>query len=270
MSRRYNYQDLKTLMARLRDKDSGCPWDVEQSYRTIVPHTLEEVYEVIDAIERQDYDHLAEELGDLLFQVVFYAQIAAEEERFALDDVIHQLVEKMLYRHPHVFINGDLDGKRSGDVNTDIGRQWEALKQQQKPEHSRILDDVPKAMPGLLRAKKLQKKAAKVGFDWPNVAQVIDKAHEELAELEEAIELGDNAHIESEIGDLLFVMANVCRHLNIDPEQAIRNTNQKFERRFGYVEQQVAASGNDWSAFQLQQLDEFWDQAKAAERNKSR
>lgn len=263
---RYGYEDLKLLMSRLRDPQSGCPWDIKQTYRSIVPHTLEEVYEVIDTIEREDYEHLSEELGDLLFQVVFYAQIASDEERFTLDDIIHKLVSKLIYRHPHVFPDGSLhqvsDAKMS---ESEIQNQWEDLKQQEKSS-KKILDDVPAALPGLLRAKKLQKKAAKVGFDWPHVGHVIDKAYEELGELKEAIESGKTNEIEGELGDLLFVLANVARHCKIDPEQAVRMTNQKFENRFGFVESQVEQSGKPWSEFDLDALDKYWDEAKIIER----
>lgn len=263
---RYSFEDLKLLMSRLRDPETGCPWDISQDYRSIVPHTLEEVYEVIDTIEREDYSHLSEELGDLLFQVVFYAQIAAEEERFTLDDIIHKLVAKLIFRHPHVFPDGSLHHSSAERMSeADIQHQWEELKQQEKGP-GRVLDDVPAALPGMLRAKKLQKKAAKVGFDWPDVSHVIDKAYEELGELKDAIAQGDRQEIEGELGDLLFVLANVARHCRIDPEQAVRSTNQKFERRFSHVEDSVSQSGKDWSEFSLEALDSFWDEAKALER----
>lgn len=264
---RYQYQDLVYLMQRLRDPQDGCPWDIKQTYRSIVPHTLEEVYEVIDTIEREDFAHLSEELGDLLFQVVFYAQIASDEDRFTLDDVIHQLVSKLVYRHPHVFPDGQLRSRQNQVIDADqVSGQWEQLKAKEKSqtdEKVSVLDDIPHALPALLRAKKLQKKAASVGFDWPDVSGVFAKAREELAELEEAVALGNSDDIEAELGDLLFVMANLARHLKVDPEQAARSTNAKFERRFGYVEQQVLATGKDWQAFSLEQLDAFWDEAKA-------
>ncbi|TCS39817.1 nucleoside triphosphate pyrophosphohydrolase [Reinekea marinisedimentorum] len=264
---RYNFKDLKLLMSRLRDPETGCPWDIRQSYRSIVPHTLEEVYEVIDTIEREDYEHLSEELGDLLFQVVFYAQIASDEDRFSLDDIIHQLVSKLIYRHPHVFPDGSLHGGSATQMTeADIQHQWEELKQQEK-QSGKVLDDVPNALPGMLRAKKLQKKAAKVGFDWPDVSHVIDKAYEELAELKEAIAEGNPQEIEAELGDLLFVLANVARHTKVDPEQAVRSTNKKFERRFGHVEQSVVQSGKGWNEYSLEALDAFWNEAKQLERS---
>lgn len=264
MSVRYTVDDLKTLMARLRDPQDGCPWDLKQTYRTIVPHTLEEVYEVIDTIEREDYSHLREELGDLLFQVVFYAQIATDEARFTLDDVIHDLVAKLIYRHPHVFPDGTLNS-RAGDTSLSpagVENQWEALKAKEKQGRQTVLSDIPMALPGLLRAKKLQSRAAKVGFDWPDIQGVIDKADEELDELKEALQVGERDAIEDELGDLLFVLANLARHKGIDPEQAIRSTNAKFERRFGRVERLVNQSGRHWAEFSLDELDGYWQKAK--------
>lgn len=272
MSDRYGYQELKLLMSRLRDPKDGCSWDRNQTFESVVPHTLEEVYEVIDTIERGDYAHLSEELGDLLFQIVFYAQIATENHYFNLDEVIHNLVRKLILRHPHVFPEGTLDSRNlSGEMPEDgVSEQWEKIKDEEKQQSivsPRILADTPKALPGLLRAKKLQKKAARVGFDWPNVDQVIEKAYEELAELEGALKSGDVDEIESELGDLLFVLANVARHRKIDPERAVRRTNQKFERRFGYVEDQVKRSGRAWHEFDLAALDRFWDEAKLKEKS---
>lgn len=266
--RRYGYDDLKTLMQRLRDPADGCPWDLQQDYRSIVPHTLEEVYEVIDTLERGDYTHLREELGDLVFQVVFYAQLAAEEDRFDLDDVLHDLVAKLLYRHPHVFPDGTLESRvDAGQRPTTeaVNRTWDTLKDKEKATQSKandLLDDIPRALPGLLRARKLQNRAARVGFDWPSTDQVYAKIDEELAELRAAELSGDADAIEDELGDVLFVMANLARHLKVDPEQALRRTMAKFESRFGHVQRQVESSGNDWSDFSLQQLDAFWDEAK--------
>lgn len=271
MAERYTFDDLKYLMARLRDPQDGCPWDIKQDYRSIVPHTLEEVYEVIDTIEREDYEHLSEELGDLLFQVVFYAQIAADEQRFELDDVIHQLVSKLIYRHPHVFPNGDLKQRQKGSALDEaaVAGQWDTLKAQEKAKQqaTSVLADVPHALPGLIRAKKLQAKAAKVGFDWPSVEQVFDKVQEELLELREAVASGNKAEIEDELGDLFFAVANIARQTKVDPEQAVRSTNQKFERRFGYVEQQVQQSDRDWHDYSLDELDAYWDEAKALKNN---
>lgn len=266
--RRYGYQDLKTLMQRLRDPDDGCPWDLDQNYRSIVPHTLEEVYEVIDTIERGDYNHLREELGDLVFQVVFYAQLASEEERFDLDDVVHDLVAKLLYRHPHVFPDGTLDSRLDPSERPQaeaVNRQWDRLKESEKAGTAKagVLADIPTALPGLLRSRKLQKRAARVGFDWPSTDEVYAKIEEELAELREAEASGDPDAIEDELGDLLFVIANLSRHLKVDPEQALRRTMAKFEYRFGHVQNSVEAAGGDWSAFSLADLDAFWNEAKS-------
>lgn len=266
--RRYTFDDLKQLMTRLRDPDSGCPWDIKQTYGSIVPHTLEEVYEVIDTIERGDYEHLREELGDLVFQVVFYAQIAREEERFDLDDVVHDLVAKLLFRHPHVFPDGTLESRIDPDrrPETDaVNRQWDRLKDQEKADKEKarhLLDDVPQALPGLLRAAKLQKRAARVGFDWPDTDGIFEKVEEELGELREAVQSCDGDHIEEEMGDLLFVMANLSRRLKVDPEQALRGAIRKFERRFGEVERQVNQAGGDWERHTLDDLDAFWEAAK--------
>lgn len=266
--RRYGFDDLKVLMRRLRDPETGCPWDIKQRYDTIVPHTLEEVYEVIDTIERGDYEHLREELGDLVFQVVFYAQIAHEENRFDLDDVIHDLVAKLLYRHPHVFPDGTLDSRvdpaRRPETDA-VNRQWDQLKDREKADKdkaSHLLDDVPKTLPGLLRAGKLQKRAARVGFDWPDTDGIFDKIEEELQELREAVHSTDADHIEEELGDLLFVMAHLSRRLKVDPEQALRGAARKFERRFGQIERRVNEAGGDWDRFSMDELDAFWDEAK--------
>ena len=261
----YNVDDLKYLMSRLRDSQDGCPWDLQQTYRSIVPHTLEEVYEVIDTIERQDFEHLSEELGDLLFQVVFYAQIASEESRFDFDQVVHSLVTKLIYRHPHVFPEGTLTSRVNPNAfaAVDVAKQWDELKATEKRKvGGGILADIPFALPGMLRAKKLQSKAAKVGFDWPTVADVLGKVDEEISELKVAIASGDVDQIEDEFGDVLFVLANIARHLKIDPEQAVRRTNKKFETRFSFVESQVALSDKQWADFSLSELDGFWNQAK--------
>lgn len=264
----YSLDDLLYLMSRLRDPDTGCPWDIKQTFASIVPHTLEEAYEVADTIERQDWPHLQGELGDLLFQVIFYAQIAREEQRFEFTDIIHTLVEKLIRRHPHVFPEGTLTSHRE-TVATDeatIGATWEAIKAEErkdKPvEKVRVLDDIPAALPALNRAEKLQKRAARVGFDWGDPLPVLDKIEEEIAELREAIADGNTLEIEQELGDLLFAQVNLARHLKVNPETALRHTNQKFTRRFGYIEDQVDASGKDWSDFSLDQLDAWWDDAK--------
>lgn len=261
----YDLDDLIRLMAALRDPDSGCPWDLQQTFATIVPHTLEEAYEVADCIEREDWDHLRDELGDLLFQVVFYARLADEQGWFDLHRIIDQLVTKLIRRHPHVFPHGRLDMPGSDDIPVDqVNSNWEAIKQQERAAKSRtgVLDEVPVGLPALSRAAKLQRRAARVGFDWPDTHGVLDKIEEEIAELREALEQGNIAHAREEIGDLLFAQVNLARHLDIDPEQAVRNTNAKFERRFRHVESRVKDSGREWEQLSLEQLDRWWDEAK--------
>ncbi len=264
---RYSLDDLIYLMRRLRDPETGCPWDLEQDFASIVPHTLEEAYEVADTIERKDWLHLKDELGDLLFQVIFYARLGEEQGDFDFHAIVDQLVEKLIRRHPHVFPDGTLRGNaRQETVDTAaVGERWEAIKQREREAKARpgVLDEIPLALPGLSRAAKLQKRAAKVGFDWGDALPVLDKIEEEIAELREAIASGEADRIRSEMGDLLFVQVNLARHLGVDPEQAIRSTNAKFERRFRYIEEQVNAAGGIWSDFTLEQLDGWWNEAKA-------
>ncbi len=251
---RYGLEDLLELMAVLRDPRQGCPWDVKQDWDSIVPHTLEEAYEVADAIERRAFDELPGELGDLLFQVVYYAQFAAEEERFDFHDVVQVLTAKMVQRHPHVFPDGTLASRRENlsavEVETrqvpsqkSIESRWESLKAAERAEravyHDRqhsVLDDVPRTLPALSRAAKLSKRAARAGFDWPDVRGVLAKIREEVAEVEEALEADDRAHAIEEVGDLLFAVTNLARTLRADPEQCLRATNAKFERRFRAME----------------------------------
>lgn len=266
---------LLNVMAQLRDPDGGCPWDLEQDFRSIMPHTLEEAYEVADAIERHNLVDLREELGDLLLQVVFHAQMASEQQAFDFSDVVQGIVEKMIRRHPHVF--GDEESRTAGAV---AGR-WEQIKDQEKAEKraaatgggqaapQSILDDVPVVMPGLTQAVKLQKKAAKVGFDWPDTSLVIDKLNEEMLELSQEVtnEPRDMSKIEDELGDILFVYANLARHLGVDPEAAIRRTNQKFRRRFGRIEELLSSDGKAFQDMDLAGLDLLWDQAKEEERS---
>ncbi|MBV0933535.1 nucleoside triphosphate pyrophosphohydrolase [Marinobacterium weihaiense] len=263
---RYTLDDLIQLMDALRDPDSGCPWDLQQTFASIVPHTLEEAYEVADCIEREDWPHLRDELGDLLFQVVFYARLANERDWFDLHAIIDQLVGKLIRRHPHVFPAGTLAGGEALAVDTaQVSQTWEAIKQQERDAKARtgVLADIPLNLPALSRAAKLQRRAARVGFDWPEITGVLDKIEEEIGELRQALEQGDMDNAREEIGDLLFAQVNLARHLQMDPEQALRNTNAKFERRFGHVEQQVEASGQNWEQLSLDQLDRWWDDAKA-------
>ena len=266
--KRYTLDDLLAVMARLRDKDTGCPWDAEQSFSTIAPYTIEEAYEVADAIARDDLDALKDELGDLLLQVIYHAQMASEDGRFDFGDVADAITRKMIRRHPHVF--GDAD--RSAFLTDGI---WQRIKAEEKAERGEAqggsrLDDVPLALPALTRAVKLQKRAAQVGFDWPRLAPVLAKAEEEIAELKAAI--ADNqrgqshtAGVAEEFGDLLFVMANIARHLKVDPEAALRSANDKFVRRFKSIETALAKDGRKPEDASLEELDQLWDEAKAAE-----
>ena len=265
----YSIDDLLFLMTRLRDPDGGCPWDLKQNFASIVPHTLEEAYEVADAIAQEDWAHLKDELGDLLFQVIFYAQLGKEDQHFDFSAIVSNLVEKLVRRHPHVFPSGELRGDNDGIELSDaeIKANWERIKEQERQGKAEkkvgVLSDIPQALPGLTRAAKLQKRAASVGFDWTETESVLDKMEEELAELREAIKAGKQAEIADEMGDMLFAQVNLARHLGVNPEEAVRGTNQKFERRFGFVEAQVESSCKPWNEFTLDELDQYWDQAKA-------
>jgi len=266
-TQRYGLEELLQLMARLRDPVSGCPWDVKQTFQTIVPSTLEECYELADAIEHEDYAHVREELGDVLFQVVFYSQMASERNLFRFGDVVHGLVEKLLRRHPHVFADGTLEG-RAPQTDIDeagVKRRWEEIKAQERAQktHHGVLDDVPLALPAVVRSQKLQKRAAMVGFDWPAVAPVLAKLHEEIGEIEQAVAAGDADATEDEVGDLLFAAINLARHLHVDAETALRRSNQKFERRFRFIEQELAVGGSSPTEATLEEMDALWNAAKA-------
>jgi MazG family protein len=265
---RYTLDDLLAVMARLRDKDSGCPWDVKQSFASIAPYTIEEAYEVAEAIAREDLEALKDELGDLLLQVVYHAQMASEDGRFDFADVTDAIARKMIRRHPHVF--GDAD--RNAFLNENM---WRRIKDEERAEGGAAeggsrLDEVALALPALTRAVKLQKRAAEVGFDWPNLAPVIAKAEEEIGELKVAIgerdgEPGRTKRVAEEFGDLLFVMANIARHLKLDPEAALRSANDKFVRRFKTIEAALAKDGRKPEDATLEEMDQLWDEAKAAE-----
>lgn len=271
----YQLPDLLHLMARLRDPQHGCPWDLQQNYASIVPHTLEEAYEVADAIESGDFDHLPGELGDLLFQVVFYSQLAREEGRFEFATVVDAITRKLVRRHPHVFPDGDLYGSpelpRLDEAA--IKQRWEEIKAEERaekaaaPEQLSLLDDVPAALPALSRAAKLQKRAAQVGFDWPEALPVVDKVREELDEVLVAMSENDAEAIAEELGDLLFVVVNLARHLKVDPENALRGANGKFERRFRFIEQALRQAGRPIENCTLEELDALWDAAKRAEQS---
>ncbi len=270
----YRLDDLLYLMARLRDPQQGCPWDLKQNYASIVPYTLEEAYEVADAIERGDFDHLPGELGDLLFQVVYYSQLASEEGRFEFAQVVDGITRKLIRRHPHVFPDGDLYGAPDAAKLEEaaVKQRWEELKAEERaekaaaPEQLSLLDDVPAALPALSRAAKLQKRAAQVGFDWPAALPVIDKLREELDEVLEAMSNDDQPAIAEEIGDLLFVVVNLARHLRVEPESALRQANGKFERRFRFIEQCLREAGRPIEDCSLEQLDALWGEAKQQEK----
>ncbi|GAB4259315.1 MAG: nucleoside triphosphate pyrophosphohydrolase [Pararhodobacter sp.] len=250
---------LARIMARLRSPEGGCPWDLEQDFDSIAPYTIEEAYEVADAIARRDWDGLKGELGDLLFQTVYHAQMAEEAGYFTLDDVLRGIADKMIARHPHVFGDAVID---SAEAQTEAWEQVKARERAGRAQHG-VLDDVPIGHAALTRAVKLQKRAARVGFDWPEVAQVVDKIAEEARELTEAAP----ADRFEEYGDLLFVMANLARHLDIDPEAALRAANDKFTRRFRAIEATLAAQGRRPQDSDLAEMDALWNAAKAAESN---
>ena len=254
---------LLEIMRRLRDPDTGCPWDIEQSYETIAPYTIEEAYEVGDAIERSAWGELEGELGDLLLQVVYFAQMGREDGHFDFQSILTAISDKMVARHPHVF--GDQSRDKSAEQQT---RDWEAIKAAERAgkEQKGTLDGVAMNLPALLRAVKLQKRAARVGFDWPETEQVIDKIVEEAEELQEAHASGDTEHTIEEFGDLLFVVANLARHMNIDPEEALRRTNAKFTRRVEGIEARLAARGKTPEHSDLAEMDALWDAVKAAEK----
>ena len=267
----YTLEDLRYLMQTLRDPERGCPWDLRQRFDTIVPHTIEEAYEVADAIERGAWQELPGELGDLLFQVVFYAQLGQETQQFDLDSIVDGLTGKMVRRHPHVFVDGTLYGRKRGaneaPATDAINQRWEALKQEERDarQATSLLDDVPLGLPALTRAGKLSKRAARGGFDWPTHHGALDKVREELAEVEEAIQRQHADSIEDELGDVLFSVVNLARKLGVDPEQALRRTNGKFERRFRSVEAAVRADNGQMEETSLDVMEAHWQAAKAQE-----
>ena len=257
-------QRLVAIMARLRDPATGCPWDIEQDFASIAPYTIEEAYEVADAIARADMADLQGELGDLLLQSVYHAQMAAEAGHFDLARVACTIADKMVARHPHVF--GDESRDKSAAQQT---QDWERLKAAERAARAetRTLDGVAIGLPALLRAVKLQKRAARVGFDWPDVAQVLDKLTEEAREVAEARDRLSQADLEEEIGDLLFVMANLARHLGVDPEAALRGANAKFTRRFNIIEDELQLRGKTPSQSTLAEMDAIWNAVRAADRD---
>ncbi|MEQ3626777.1 MAG: nucleoside triphosphate pyrophosphohydrolase [Marinobacter sp.] len=253
---------LLEIMARLRDPDGGCPWDLEQTYASIVPYTIEEAYEVADAVQRGAWDELELELGDLLLQVVYFAQMASEDRRFDFDSIAQKIADKMVDRHPHVF------GEETRADTAAQNAAWEVHKATERAARGEagVLDGVALGLPALTRALKLQKRAARVGFDWNDPHAVLAKVAEESGELVEAHASGDADHVEDEMGDLLFVMVNLARHMGVDPETALRRTNGKFTRRFGQIEESLAAQGRTPAEATLEEMDALWTAAKTAEK----
>ncbi len=265
MAERYSLADLLRVMERLRDPEYGCPWDLAQDFRSIVPSTLEECYELAEAIEHDDFPHVAEELGDVLFQVVFYTQLGRERELFSFDSVVHTLVDKLVRRHPHVFAEGEIEGVVDQRTEVaDVKVTWEAIKQQERyaRQQTGTLADVPVALPSLPRAQKLQKRAARVGFDWEDAEGVLDKVEEEIGELRTAIASADSEGTAEELGDLFFSLVNLSRHLKLDAETALRHASQKFEHRFEKMEAIAQEKRVDLDDLDADQLEMLWQQAK--------
>lgn len=266
-------QQLLQIMTRLRDPETGCPWDLEQDFSTIAPYTLEEAHEVADAIARGDMDNLREELGDLLLQVVFHAQMASEQGLFDFEQVAAGIADKMIRRHPHVFPDGRLDSRLDGETvaieSREVVANWDAIKKAEKAAkgetHSRILDGITAGLPALTRAEKLQRKAGKVGFDWNDPRAVIAKIREELDEVEAELDNGTPAAQEEELGDLLFCVVNLARHLDLDSEMALKKANAKFERRFAHIEDRLGEQGIPFSSASLDEMEALWTEAKRQE-----
>jgi MazG family protein len=253
------FQRLVSIMARLRGP-GGCPWDREQTFDTIKPFTLEETYEVLDAIDQRDWSALAEELGDFMLQAVFYAQMAAEQQLFTIEDALDAINQKLLRRHPHVF------GEQSAETAGDVKRIWGEIKAAEKREKGKpaetLLEGVPRSLPALVEAQQITSRAAGAGFDWENPEQVIEKLHEELAEFDEARRGAAQDELEDELGDLLFVLVNLARFVKVDPEQALRKTNAKFRRRFGYIERKLAERGKKPADSNIEEMEALWQEAK--------
>lgn len=267
---------LQEIMAMLRDKVHGCPWDLDQTLVSLIPHTIEEVYEVADAIEKNDIDNIVDELGDLLFQVIFYAQIGNEEKIFNFEDVANAIVRKLLRRHPHVFPTGDAKsfGRGKKISSDEVVTNWESIKFEEKREKLEesnsesarsVFDNLPRALPALQKSVKLQKLAGKVGFDWPDTSDVLVKLKEEIVELEEAIGKSNKQEIESEFGDVLFTAVNMARHLNVDPELALRGANGRFKNRVVWIENELGKNGEFVSDKNIDDLNQLWNEAKRHE-----
>ncbi len=252
--------ELKEIMALLRDPVKGCPWDIKQNFSSIAPCTIEEAYEVLDAIEQNDMVSLKEELGDLLLQVIFHSQMASEQGLFNLDDVISAIINKLISRHPHVFGNHKISTAKEQEIAWEKHKEKERQEKNQQEKHVSILDGITKALPANQRALKLQKKAAKIGFDWPNMEGVFAKITEEINELHQAI--NTNHEIKEELGDVLFSVINLARRLEIDPEEALRLCNAKFEKRFRYMEEKMSKLGLNLKDVNLAEMDKLWEEAK--------
>ena len=269
-------ESLQEIMAMLRDKVHGCPWDLDQTLVSLIPHTIEEVYEVADAIEKNDIDNIVDELGDLLFQVIFYAQIGNEEKIFNFEDVANAIVRKLLRRHPHVFPTGDAKsfGRGKKISSDEVVTNWESIKLEEKKEKLEesnsesarsVFDNLPGALPALQKSVKLQKLAGKVGFDWSDTSDVFVKLKEEIVELEEAIGKSNKQEIESEFGDVLFTAVNMARHLNVDPELALRGANGRFKNRVVWIENELGKNGEFVSDKNIDDLNQLWNEAKRHE-----
>jgi len=255
---------LQEIMRALRDPEGGCPWDIEQNFSSIAPYTVEEAYEVADAIERENWDDLKNELGDLLLQTVYHTQMAEEENLFNFNDVVNQISEKMIKRHPHVF--GSLKQNKTSDQQI---KDWEAIKADErvKKNQTGILDDVALNLPALVRSLKLQKRAARVGFDWPTVSKVLQKIEEETKELVEAKEFESQERINEEFGDLMFSIVNLGRHLKVDPEEALKKANKKFITRFKFIEDEIKSQGRNLEDTSLEEMEQLWQSAKITDSN---
>jgi len=268
MVNQFNLNDLRRVMERLRDPATGCPWDIKQNFDSIVPSTLEECYELAEAIAQKDYPHVAEELGDVLFQVIFYSQLGSEKGLFTLDGVIDTLVTKLIRRHPHVFANEQIEGVVDSDASVeDVKQSWEAIKEAERQSKSLdgILADVPVALPALPRAQKLQKRAARVGFDWDSPYEVLRKLEEEVAELRAALATGGKPAVIDELGDVLFTSVNLARQLDTDAESVLRQASAKFERRFSHMESSAAARKENFADLSKDQMEALWRSAKSTE-----
>jgi len=261
-------EQLLQIMAQLRDPDRGCPWDLQQNFKSIAPYTIEEAYEVADAIERNDMIGLKEELGDLLLQVVFHSQMASEAHLFRFDEVVQSICDKLIRRHPHVFHAEETDAAVVHAVTPDqVNQNWEAIKQTEKGPQDSVLDGVTVGLPSMMRALKLQKKAAKVGFDWPELAPVMEKIEEEVNELGAEIQHGGTLDaIQDELGDVLFCCVNLARHLGLDPEATLARTNLKFERRFRGIEALMKQDGVAFGQLELEQMEQYWLRVKQVEK----